>query len=239
MEEKELKFDRKKHVCYSSLAKQIILEHILRHYSENKINDIWENIQRQYVEFLKDLPFLGGSKSNHNATGGTYDCIALFAYYEVLENRPSLDEIYEMNLELISPSFEGIGKIINVNKPLLLRLMNIAFAATAKKDKKHENENQYNYIMRTEPYNKNAGVRYRFERCPIAEFAKKYGYLHLMPAICNADYPIFEAMNGGLIRRHTCANSDVCDYWIVGSESEYLKKYPRKTDENGYWYNEI
>lgn len=49
-----------------------------------------------------------------------------------------------------------------------------------------------------------------------------------MPAICNADYPIFEAMHSGLIRKHTCANSDICDYWIVGSESEYLKSIQEK-----------
>ena len=64
MEERKLKFDRKKHVCYSSLAKQIILEHILRHYSENEIDDIWENIQKQYVEFLKDPGFKGDTATN-------------------------------------------------------------------------------------------------------------------------------------------------------------------------------
>ena len=28
-----------------------------------------------------------------------------------------------------------------------------------------------------------------------------------------------EYINAALIRRHTCAHSDVCDYWIVGDQS--------------------
>ena len=46
-----------------------------------------------------------------------------------------------------------------------------------------------------------------------------------------------EYINAALIRKHTCANSDVCDYLIVGDESKTAKEHPKKTDEQGYWYN--
>lgn len=141
-------------------------------------------------------------------------------------------------MKLFIGNFEKIGKIINANRPLCMRILQFSFQSAAKKDQAHETERPDNYIMRVEPFDKRLGVRYRFEKCPIADFAKKHGYLHLMPALCNGDYPLFEAMHSGLIRRHTCANGDVCDYWIVGSESEFLKEHPRKTDKDGYWYNE-
>ena len=41
-----------------------------------------------------------------------------------------------------------------------------------------------------------------------------------------------------MIRKHTCANSNVCDYWIVGDKSEATKEHPKKTDEKEYWYND-
>ena len=66
----------------------------------------------------------------------------------------------------------------------------------------------------------------------------KYGYLDIMPAFCNSDYPAMEYINAALIRKHTCANSDICDYWIVGDKSEEAKEHPKKTDEKGYWYND-
>lgn len=40
---------------------------------------------------------------------------------------------------------------------------------------------------------------YRFDRCPIAEFAKTHGYLDIMPAFYNSDYPAMECINAALI----------------------------------------
>lgn len=208
------------------------------HYPEEEAGKLWEKIQLQYVEFLKDFPYQGGKKNTHNGTGGTYDCIAIFAYYETLEPKPSVEELYEMNNQTFLPGFERLGKIVNVNHPILLHLMNFVFLMAAKKDRKHSEERPTGFIMKVAPYDKKMGIRYQFDRCPIAEFAKEHCYLDLMPAFCNGDYLAMKLMHAGLIRKHTCANSNICDYWIVGDESGYLKEHPRKTDERGFWYNE-
>ncbi len=104
------------------------------------------------------------------------DTIAIFAYYEVQDQKPSVEELYEMNNQTFLPSFKILGKIVN---------------------------------------------------------AKAHNYLDLMPAFCNGDYPAMNLMHAGLIRKHTCANSNTCDYWIVGDQSPYLKEHPRKKDEDG------
>ena len=75
--------------------------------------------------------------------------------------------------------------------------------------------------MQTEPFDPKTGIHYRFEQCPIAEFAKAHDLLEIMPAICNGDYPAMELLHAGLIRTTTCANGNVCDYWIVGDKSPY------------------
>lgn len=124
----ESKIDLKKHVMYSTLMEKIIKEHLERRYEGDAIELMWERVQQQYADFLQDLPYLGGKKNTHNGTGGTYDCIMIFAYMEMI--------------------------------------------------------------------------------------------------------------HGHLIRKYTCANSDKCDYRIVGDESEAAKKHPKKTDEKGYWYND-
>ena len=53
-------------------------------------------------------------------------------------------------------------------------------------------------------------ARYHFLQCPIAEFAKKYNLMHILPLFCNADY---------------------C---IVGSKNPMAKKYEIVKDENGF-----
>lgn len=238
MDEKDLKFDRKKHVCYSPKAKGIIQTRLLARYPKSKAEKLWEKIQLQYIDFLKDLPYLGGKNNPHNATAGTYDCIALFAYYEVLERKPSIEEIYEMNNEMLLPSFKILGRIVNLNHQLWQRILNLAFTATAKRDAKDAAQGVMGYLMNCAPYDKESGICYQFKRCPIAEFAKAHGYLSIMPAICNGDYPVMELLHGKLIRRHTCANGDVCDYRIVGDKNSAASEHMRKTDEKGYWYND-
>ena len=64
------------------------------------------------------------------------------------------------------------------------------------------------------------------------------GYLNIMPAFCNGDYPAMEAIGTVLIRKHTCANSHICDYLIMAGNDPGAAKYPKLTDENSYIYNE-
>ena len=237
MEEKKVPFDRKKHVCYSLLAKKVILSHLKQHCRPEEAGRLWARIQLQYADFLRQTSDMGGKANRHNGVGGTYDCIALFAYYEVLNHEPTVEEIYQMNLELLSPASRGM-KLLNANRPFSRRLMQHAFEATAKKDEKHRVDWPGNYLMTVEKLSKTDGIHYRFDKCPIVHFAKKHGYLHLMPAICNTDYVLMENMHAGLIRKTTCANGACCDFWIVGDRHPALKEHPRKTDEAGYWYNE-
>ena len=143
-----------------------------------------------------------------------------------------------MNNEIFLPAFEKLSKIANANKNFTMCIMQVAFEMTAKSKYNDDPEQPTGYIMKVEPRNRETGIHYRFERCPIAEFAKQNGYLDVMPALCNGDYPAMELLHAALIRRHTCANSDICDYWIVGDESSYAKEHPKKVDEAGYFYND-
>ena len=77
MKDKKLLFDRKCHVLYSKPCKKEIRAKIALHYPEAERETVWEQVQRQYVDFLSDWRTdLGGKKNFHNSAGGTYDCIA-------------------------------------------------------------------------------------------------------------------------------------------------------------------
>ena len=92
--------DLKKHVLYSPLMEKVIKKHLEEKYHGDDIEKMWEKVQLQYAAFLKDLPYLGGKKNTHNGTGGTYDCIMIFAYYEAPDHTPDINELYEMNFLL-------------------------------------------------------------------------------------------------------------------------------------------
>ena len=249
MDEKDLIFDRKKHVLYSQQLKSLVLEKLKSRYSDNEVLTKWEKIQKLYLEYLKDLPYLGGPKNRHNKKGGTYDCIAMMCYYECERKSPPLNnlkfainELYEMNNSLFVPDFQRMGKILNANSPLGRKILHLAFKITSKLDKKvadkakEFNNETTGYIMEVAPPQKDK-VSYKFHRCPIAEFAKSKGFLPIMPAFCNGDYPALSQIHGTLIRKHTCANSDSCDFLIVGDKSQQAKEHTQRENDAGYYYN--
>lgn len=84
MDEAVLPFDRAKHACYTQTAKRVLLAHLARRYAPEQAAAAWEKIQLQYAAYLNDMPSLGGESNMRAADGGTYDCIAIMAFYTAL-----------------------------------------------------------------------------------------------------------------------------------------------------------
>ena len=117
MKDNELQFDRSCHVLYSKPCKKEILAKIALHYPAAEREAVWEQVQRQYVDFLADWRTdLGGRKNFHNGAGGTYDCIAILSYYVACRAVTSFREIEEMEENLILPAFRRL-KFVDCNKP--------------------------------------------------------------------------------------------------------------------------
>lgn len=63
---------------------------------------------------------------------------------------------------------------------------------------------------------------------PLA-YAKKYGYMELMPHMCALDHTYAKLMHAKLIRTHTVATgADSCDYWYVPDRSRTARNYKGK-----------
>lgn len=232
MKEEALNFDRTCHVIYSEACKKQIQDKIRMHYPKEQRKEIWNQIQQQYVDFLKDWRTdLGGEKNFHNGAGGTYDCIAIMAYYVVCKSVTNLDEIEEMEGNLFLPAFRKL-QFVDVNKPIFKRMMHLSFSIACKKCQKWND-----YEMHVAPYQKNAPIYYEFTKCPVAEFAKQNNLLEVMPAFCNPDYTAMELIHAKLIRTTTCANGPKCDYTICGDKDDYCRQHPEYKDEQGYRRN--
>lgn len=233
MKDNELQFDRSCHVLYSKACKKQIQAKIALHYPEAQREALWERVQRQYVEFLSDWRTdLGGKKNFHNGAGGTYDCIALMAFYTVCKDVTSLMEIEEMEGALFLPAFRILAKFVDCNKPLFKFLMHRSFQNAEKQCGKW-----HDYEMCVAPFESDKPIYYAFTACPVAEFAKQHDLLEMMPAFCNPDYTAMELIHAKLIRKTTCANGCKCDYTICGDKDPYTKKHPEYRDEAGYRRN--
>lgn len=232
MRDRDLSFDRTCHVLYTKPCKKQIQQKIALHYPPEQREEVWEQVQLQYVDFLKDWRTdLGGKKNFHNGAGGNYDCIALMSYYVVCKAVTSLDEIEEMEGELFLPAFRKL-RFVDVNKPFWKRLLHRAFL-TAKK----RCDRWGDFVMHVAPYEADKPIYYEFTQCPTAEFAKQFGLLEVMPALCNPDFEGMELLHARLVRTTTCANGCKCDYAICGDRDPYLKEHPEYRDAQGYRRN--
>lgn len=233
MKDKDVMFDRSCHVLYSQKCKKEIMNKLARHYPADQIDEVFTAVQKQYSDYLKTFRTdLGGQANFHNGVAGTYDCIALFSYYVVCKDKTSVTEIEEMNNNLFLPPFRKL-RFVNCNRPLMMKLMYKAFASAKTRCDKWND-----YKMNIAPYLEGEPIRYEFTACPVAEFAKEHDLLHILPAMCNADFYAMELLHAKLVRKTTCGNGVVCDYTICGDKDAYLQKHKEYVDEDGYRRNE-
>ena len=213
-------------------CKKEILAKITLHYPEVEREAVWEQVQLRYAELLsKWRTDLGGKKNFHNGVGGTYDCIAIMCFYDVCRDVVTFREMEEIEENLILPSFRKL-RFVDINKPFWKKLMYRAFSTAQK-----HCDTWHDYEMDVAPYETDKPIYYEFTACPAAEFAKRFGFTDIMPALCNVDYASMELLHAKLVRTTTCVDGCRCDYTICGDKDPYVKEHPEYRDENGYRRN--
>ncbi len=230
MREDALPMDRARHKVYSKKARQCVQKLLRRYYDEDTARKLWEKVQLQYCEYLKDEPALAGLK----ITTSIYDPILIFAWYAAVPDKPPLEEVQKDVYESFFGSFDLMGKVINLNRKADNRLAARIFGKA--NDIRVEEIRRFpeSFRMGDCSYDRENGVvRYSFTQCPNAEFAKRHHMEHVLPLMCNCDHLAMQAIHGVLIREGTCITSDCCDYCIVGDENPLAEEYEIVRDENG------
>ncbi len=230
MKEIDLPFDRTKHVVYTKQAKNCVLKLLHRYFDEKTAEDLWEKIQLQYCEFLKDEPALGGVK----ITTSIYDPILIFAWYQVIPEKPLLEDVQLDVYESFMSSFDMLGKIFDLNRKLDNRLASRIFQKSNDIRLKEIKQFPESFRMGSWSYDKENGiVRYSFTQCPNAEFAKRHHMEDVLPLMCNCDHLAMQKIHATLIREGTCVTSAECDYCIVGDRHPLANEYELVRSENG------
>ena len=230
MREKDLPFDRAKHAVYTKKAKKCVQTLLRRYYDESAAAELWEKIQLQYCDYLKDEPALGGVKM----TVSIYDPILIFAWYAVVPDKPPLDDIQQDVFDCFMSGFTVLGKIFNLNRKQDNRLASTVFKAANDLREKEIKSFPDSFRMGYYDYDRNNGVvRYSFTQCPNAEFAKRHGMEDVLPVMCNCDHLAMQKLHACLIREGTCCTADCCDYCIVGNQNPLANEYELVKTDNG------
>ncbi len=232
MREKDLPFDRTKHAIYTKSTKKCVKKLLRRYYDEKTAADLWEKIQLQYCEYLRDEPALAGSK----ITVSIYDPILIFAWYAVVPDKPPLEDIQQDIYDCFMGGFDLLGRIFNLNRKPDNRLAGRIFRKTSKIREEEIRKIPGSFRMGGFDYDKENGiVRYSFTQCPNAEFARRHHMENVLPVMCNCDHLAMRKLHAALIREGTCCTAACCDYCIAGDQNPIAAAYELRTDENGLW----
>ena len=192
--------------------------------SGKKYNEVFEEIWDYYEKnLLERFPYVGGDKvsGTRNLTGAYY----FVAMGEVLKRYGAAMEdvghIMVYCYERYTQSMPGIARFLLGKFYRSPKLLNKALLKMDSKNAKNSVENPGSFETQTQiPPEDGYDFSYHNLVCPLANFAKKYGYVEYMPYLCNLDYVMFSVLGAPLYREHTCfEDGDYCDFKLkLGAE---------------------
>ena len=210
------------------MVHKAIKRYLKKHYPKH-MKKIIRRAMRILPKLKAKAPELGGKD---NSLASNMDMFLLFiAYYEATNHRMGGEAIDEI-IEDIYNRLKWLGKVVNINNKLTLRILRKYLSWSYQKyadkvvEKRTHGEWLETWGMKVNPNNRKVGYAFDLVGCPIAEYAKKYGYMELMPHVCALDHAYAKILHAKLIRTHTVATgSDSCDYWYVPDQSKIAKNY--------------
>ena len=203
---------RKEMNSYLSLIQEELTTETGQNYND-LFEQIWTVYQQQMLEYF---PFIGGDQSSgtRNLTGA----FMFVAMGEVLRHNYgiSLEKWGWLTTLCYQRFFDRIPSFLASAAGKLFRHTGLVNAMLKKKDRKNaENAEKYpgSFETRTQQPTEEYPANYHTLVCPLANFAREYGYMEYMPYICNLDYVMFEKMKVPFYREHTYADGDgYCDF---------------------------
>lgn len=202
--------------------KKLFKKYVSKYYPGEE-NIILAKTNQIYNDFKMEVPDIGGNK---NMLASNLDmALAFFAFYEASDKRITGESILEI-AGWMWGSKAFASKIVNFNKPWMAKLMYKMYIPYAKKVEKHKANGEWGnaWGIKINPENFEEGCSFHLIGCPLVDFAKKHGYMELMPYMCETDHMSAKLMNAKLLRNHTVAEgAESCDYWYVGNQSSAIK----------------
>ncbi len=173
---------------------------------------IWAIYER---DMLSRFPYIGGDDAG--GTKNLTEAYMLVAMGEFLKGySASTEEIghlitlaYERRMKKMPVLVRKImGKMFTNPK-----LLNKMFLKKDAKNAANAAKNPGSFETKTQlPPESGYDFSYHNLVCPLANFAKQYGYEAYMPYLCNLDYVMFGILGVPLFREHTCMEGGYCDF---------------------------
>ena len=210
------------------MVRKAIIRYLKKHFPEEE-KKIISKADVILPKLKATAPDMGGKE---NALAGNLDMFLLFlSFYEATGHRMAGEAIDEIIQDLYR-QLKWLSGFLNINRKPVLSVLRSSlyksYTKYAQQVKMHQAKGEWTdtWGMLVNPDHAKEGYAFTLVGCPLVAYAKKYGYMGLMPHMCALDHTYAKLMHAKLIRTHTVATgADSCDYWYVPDESDTAKSY--------------
>ncbi len=200
---------------------------VLKERKPAQAEELWITIENQYLAWKETEGNLGGKKNMMSSN--MLLCYAMCAFYDAIDRQFSEQDMEVFVNKVMGSTFRMLRHLDMNRLENNHVLMSLAYRYlenyTKKSDRYRDNAWGNTWKVEVNPENRNIGIAYHLHTCPLYDFAKKYGYMELLPYMCNTDSLVAEQFHARLIRHRVLSEGDdVCEYWYVGDKSIEAKK---------------
>ncbi|MDO4633689.1 MAG: L-2-amino-thiazoline-4-carboxylic acid hydrolase [Eubacteriales bacterium] len=209
--------------------KAAMIRFMQKRYPEQEVKMRWRKIEKQYAQWLAEEGDLGGKKNWMSSN--MLLCYLMCAFYDGIDRKLSQEEFLEIFYDAMNPILKMMSHF-DMNKlqkkKWLMHLLNRYLKKYEKKSNEMRGREWGNtWKVRVNPDNRQSGIAYVLDTCPLYEFAIKHDYMEVLPFMCASDHLVANAFHAHLIRHKTLSDGDdACEYWYVGDRSTEAKSDP-------------
>ncbi len=195
----------------------LLKKHLKAQYGDEITKKALKGAPDIYREMLNNADDIG---ADNPMAPNLYMCFVFLAIWKAADGAIDVESFRKVIINFIkSPLVNKILGGRDMNKPKDLQKAEERFHKMQEWADTHPQYKDKTWDFNFDETKHKDGTYYHFTRCPIEAFARKYGYLEVLPICCDIDYLSTEANHGVLHRSHTLATGgEICDYWIVPDE---------------------
>lgn len=202
---------------YWKMMVPLIRKSLNKRYGKEYTKELIQKTERVYRELLDRADDIG--KDNPMASNA-YESLLFFAVWKAADGKITVDDLREIANDVLStPVLKVMGLMINANKPSGIKRIRRMMEKDAEWLENHPQYKEYSWDFHFDESKHWDGFYYHFTQCPIYTFAKREGYMEVLPVMCDIDHKTAALMHAKLNRENTLAGGGaVCDYWFVGDK---------------------
>ena len=199
---------------YIKLIPIFMRRHMIKQYGKKVTGNALKKAPDIYREMLLQVDDIG---FDNPMADNIYMGFVFMAIWKASDGKIDIDSYRRIIKQFMNHFI--VQKVVggkDFNDPEVLAAANEKFHSNQKWAEDHPEYTDMTWDFNFDDKKHRDGTYYYFTRCPLNNFARKYGYLEILPVCCEIDYLTAKAKHAVLHRDYTLATGgDMCDYWIV------------------------